>query len=108
MATSVIMCVIILAASVIFILFAVTAFKRDTTMFFWAGAVVKPEEIADAKAYNKANGIMWFVYGSLYIVAAFLAFYKIWLSVVFVGVIAVLGLPVLIWIYNRIYQKYKR
>lgn len=39
--------------------------KRETAFGFWANAEVLP--IADVKAYNRAMGKLWFVFGIVFI-----------------------------------------
>lgn len=92
----------------VFIAIGIYALKRKSPMHFWAGTTVKSDEISDIKAYNKANGIMWLIYGSGYIVSGLLAL----TSSVFIGTIislalSVPGIIVLIIVYTRIYNKYK-
>ena len=75
-------------------------------MWFWAGLEVKASEIADVPAYNRANGRMWIVYSLIFWAAAFAG---LWSGTLAVGLIVVgcaLGLPDMIGIYNRIYNKY--
>ena len=58
MVASIVMCGIILLAAAIFLVFGATALLRQTPMHFWAGTTVKPEEIRDVAAYNKANAAL--------------------------------------------------
>ncbi|WP_155829787.1 hypothetical protein [Butyrivibrio sp. AC2005] len=43
-------------------------------MWFWSGQTVEEDEIADVKAYNRANGIMWIAFSLLMWISTVLAF----------------------------------
>ena len=47
-------------------------------------------------------GIMWIVYGVLYLIPAFTAFASVLTSGVFIGILTFIGVPVLIVIYTKI------
>ena len=49
---------IVWGSSLIIGFISLWAFRRKTPMHFWAGATVKPEEINDIPAYNRANGFI--------------------------------------------------
>ena len=77
-------------------------------MWFWSGKTVKETEISDITAYNHANGIMWIVYFYYLLGGDYLS--GIWnstaaLDLIIVG--CVIGIPVLVVVYNRIYARYK-
>ena len=62
---------------------------------------------SDITAYNHANGIMWIVYSIIYWMATFAG---IWNSIAALDLIivgCVIGIPVLVVVYNRIYARYK-
>lgn len=92
----------------VFIGFGIFALKKQTPIHFWSGTVVKTEQIRDVKAYNRANGIMWIVYGSLIILSGIpAAIFDIDMFAIISIIIIFLGLIVMIIIYNKIYNKYK-
>jgi len=92
----------------VFIGLGIYSIKKKTPMHFYAGTTVKLEEISDVKAYNKANGIMWIMYGSTFILAAILAvFLGGMVGAIIVGLSSTVGLIVLLLTYQRIYRKYK-
>jgi len=93
--------------SVIFGLVALWAFKRRGPMHFWSGSEIKQEEIANVPAYNRANGLMWAIYTSYYIVTGIISLFNIWIGTVLVGIICTLGTVGLICAYKYIYKKYK-
>ena len=67
-------------------------------MWFWSGKTVKETEISD---------IMWIVYSIIYWMATFAG---IWNSIAALDLIivgCVIGIPVLVVVYNRIYARYK-
>lgn len=83
------------------------AWNRKKPMWFWSGKTVKETEISDITAYNHANGIMWIVYSIIYWMATFAG---IWNSIAALDLIivgCVIGIPVLVVVYNRIYARYK-
>ena len=83
------------------------AWNRKKPMWFWSGKTVKETEISDITAYNHANGIMWIVYAIIYWMATFAG---IWNSIAALDLIivgCVIGIPVLVVVYNRIYARYK-
>lgn len=80
---------------------SVYSFKKKTPVHFWAGSVVKSEEITDTKAYNKANGIMWMAFCIAIISTLFISLPS--LCVVLV-ISEVIGLMIC---YTCIYKKYK-
>lgn len=92
----------------LFIGIGVFAWKKKTPMHFWSGTTVKSEEISDIKAYNKANGIMWLIYGGMFMLVGLLSL----ICSVFVGAaitifMSVPGLIILIIVYKKIYNRYK-
>ncbi|MDA3733479.1 hypothetical protein PBV87_18525 [Niameybacter massiliensis] len=91
----------------IFEAIGVTAFKLDHPIHFWSGTVIKSEEITDIKAYNRANGWMWVIYGACYILAGIVAFYKMAYGGVILGVSAMPGMFVLMGTYVSIEKKYR-
>ncbi|MBU3811947.1 MAG: hypothetical protein H9893_09890 [Candidatus Niameybacter stercoravium] len=106
MGESIVILVICLICAVIFLGIGLYALKTKTPIHFWAGTVVKSEEITDIKAYNRANAIMWLVYGSLYIVAGILGFWSITLASILIGLSCLPGLIILILVNRRIEKKY--
>ncbi|MEF9959456.1 MAG: hypothetical protein RR448_07615 [Niameybacter sp.] len=85
----------------------ITAFRLKNPIHFWSGTAVKSEEITNVKAYNRANGWMWLVYGSLYILAALVGLYKVAYGGIILGISAVPGMFVLMSIYVSIEKKYR-
>jgi hypothetical protein len=94
--------------ALIFGLIALWAFKRRTPMHFWAGSTVKPEEIADISAYNKANGKLWLGYTIGMIISGVVSLFSIGAGAILLTIICVPGVAVLIVVYKRIYEKYKK
>jgi hypothetical protein len=93
--------------ALIFILIALWAFKRRTPMHFWSGSTVKPEEISDIPAYNKANGKMWLAYAIGMVVSGVVSLFSVGVGAILLTIICVPGVGVLIVAYKRIYEKYK-
>jgi len=91
----------------IFGFIALWSFKRKDPMHFWSGSTVKPEEIADVPAYNRANGIMWACYAASMLIAGILTQFTTSAGGIFMFIVCFPGLGVLIFVYYRIYNKYK-
>ena len=94
--------------SIFFGLVALWAFKRRDPMNFWSGDEVKPEEITDIPAYNRANGFMWALYTGYYVVIGIISLFNILAGTVLLVIICSLGSVALILGYKYIYKKYKR
>ena len=98
----------VLICAVVFIGMGMYAVKKKTPMHFFSGTTIKSEEISDVNAYNKANGIMWIVYGSTFILAAiFAVFFGGMGGAIVVGLSSTVGLIALLLTYQRIYIKYR-
>lgn len=93
--------------AITFFIIGFSAFKSKKTVSFWSGTKVDPKKVSDIPAYNKANGIMWLCYSSLYFLAIILSLvgyseFSTW----FVIAATTLGLVVLIFVYKSICKKY--
>lgn len=86
---------------------AIWAFKSKNPIHFWSGSTVRPEEITDIAAYNRANGLMWTVYAICMAVTGVLSLFSISIAAGLLIVISIPGTIVLILIYNKIYNKYR-
>ena len=92
---------------VLFYAIGIYAQNMDKPMWFLSGSEVKPTQITDIEQYNRENATMWKVY-SLWFFGAGLAY--IWSEMVALILMVgsfVIGFPVLIATYNRIYKKYQ-
>ena len=85
----------------------VYAMRRKKPMWFYSGSEVKPWQIRDIPAYNRANGWMWILYSLGFWAAAALSLLNVPAAGVLVAVWCLGGIPVLVLGYNRIYKKYK-
>ena len=100
-------CMIVVPLAAFFTGIGVYAIKRKKPMWFWSGSEVKPWQIKDVPAYNKANGWMWIVFSLVFWAAALLSLFDTpaaWILLV-VGCLA--GIPGLVIAYGRIYRRYK-
>ncbi len=86
----------------------VYAWRRSKPMWFWSGRPVKEREISDIPAYNRANGILWIGFSAVFWLSAILGWFRIGLAGIVVAAGTLGGIPMLIWIYQKIYHKYKR
>ena len=85
----------------------VFAMRRKKPMWFWSGSEVKPYEIRDIPAYNRANGWMWIGYALGFWAAAALSLLNVPAAGIVTAVWCLGGIPVLVLAYNKIYKKYK-
>ncbi len=83
------------------------AMKRKKPMWFYAGSEVKPWQIKDIPAYNRANGWMWIVYSLGLWAAAILGLFDASAAGILLTVTCLGGIPLLVIAYKRIYKKYK-
>ena len=100
--------VIMVPGSLLFTGIGIYAGRRKKPMWFWSGRTVEESEITDIPAYNRANEIMWLSFSAIF-----------WVNTVFGclnmktgGIILLagcfIGVPLLPFIYGRIYRKYKQ
>ena len=83
------------------------AMRRKKPMHFYAGSEVKPWQIRDIPAYNRANGWMWILFSLGFWAAALLSLFTISAAGMLVALTCLVGIPILVVAYRRIYQKYK-
>ena len=100
-------CMIVAPLAAFFTGIGVYARKRKKPMWFWSGSEVKPWQIRDIPAYNRANGWMWIIYSLGFWASAILGLINVPAAGILVMVVCVLGIPGLVITYNRIYKKYK-
>ncbi|MGI6358684.1 MAG: hypothetical protein ACOX2K_08350 [Bacillota bacterium] len=94
--------------ALVFISMGQFALKRRSPMHFWAGTTVQADEISDVRAYNRANAVMWFTYGALFALAGVCsALFDGTVGGIMVGILSLPGLFVLVFVYSRIYRKYR-
>ena len=91
-----------------FTVLGIYACRRKKPMWFWSGSTVSEEEISDIRAYNRANGIMWFAYSLVFWLCAVIGFFNPGVAGPVLGVGCVGGIPLLVLVYTRIYKKYKK
>ena len=84
---------------------AVFAFLSKNPINFWAGQIIKPEQVNNVKSYNRANGIMWSLFDLPIFAAAVLTPISSEVSawVLAVGVLA--GLPAVIIVYTKVIKR---
>ena len=98
---------IIIPVAVLFTGLGVYAWKREEPMWFWSGTSVSADEISDIKAYNKANGIMWIVFSTIFWIAALLSFLKTSYAGIFMIIAVVVGGVSLPITYTKILDRYQ-
>ncbi len=85
----------------------VFAMRREKPMWFYSGSEVKPYEIRDVPAYNRANGWMWIGYSLGFWAAAALSFLHVPAAGILTAIWCLGGIPALVLAYKRIYNTYK-
>lgn len=83
------------------------AWRRKKPMWFWSGSEVSEYEISDIPAYNRENGVMWIAFSSIFWLSAFLGLFQMKIAGIILTVGCFAGIPALIIIYGKIYNKYK-
>ena len=81
--------------------------KRKQPMWFWSGSTVEESEIADIPAYNRANGRMWIIFSLPLWLSTLLGLWSEVAASILLTAGFVVGLPLLVAAYRRIYEKYK-
>ncbi|MGM9601021.1 MAG: hypothetical protein ACI3W5_05475 [Faecousia sp.] len=99
--------IIMVPCSAVFTFIGIYAWKRKKPMWFWAGSTVRETEITDIPAYNRANGQMWIVFSLPLWSSTFLALWNEVIALILIAADCIIGLPVLMVVYKRIYAKYK-
>jgi len=99
--------IIMIPCSALFTGIGIFAWKSKKPMWFWAGSTVKEYEISDIPAYNRANGIMWIAYSLVFWISTWIGCWNESVGGILLAVGCVLGIPVLVIAYKRIYKKYK-
>ena len=95
-------------AGIMYFLVGIYAWRLTKPMHFWSGLKVREKDLKDVKKYNRANGIMWMVYASVYIVCALIAHAGYMLSALIVMIVgSSIGLIILMYTYIKIYDKYR-
>ena len=69
-------CSAYLFCALCFIGLGIYAINSKKPMNFWAGDKIPPEKINDLKKYNRANGIMWIIYGLLWLPGCVITFFQ--------------------------------
>lgn len=93
--------------SAVFTAIGVYAWHRKKPMWFWSGSTVEESEIADIPAYNRANGWMWIIFSLPLWLSALLGLWSDVAALILLTGSVVIGLPLLVAAYRRIYEKYK-
>ena len=105
---NVIWIVIMLPISLLFTGLGIYAWRRKKPMWFRSGSTVKESEIADIPAYNRANGIMWIAYSSVFWLGSILGAFDLDIAGWVLAVGCLGGIPILVIAYRKIYNKYRR
>ena len=68
--------VAILVCALVFLAISIYAFLSKKPINFWAGEKISVSQVTDVKMYNRANGIMWLVYGICWLIAAVIGLFS--------------------------------
>ena len=107
MAGRIIMCVVCFGCGILFYAIGAYAQKLTKPMWFWSGTEVDASQIRDIKRYNKENATMWKLYSLWYFAAGAAEFYNPLVAVILMVSGSTVGGIILVFIYNRIFKKYK-
>ena len=99
--------VAILVCALVFLAISIYAFLSKKPINFWAGEKISVSQVTDVKMYNRANGIMWLVYGICWLIAAVIGLFSIKVSVLIVTALSI-GIVILVLIYLKIRKQYFR
>ena len=99
--------IFMIPTSALFTALGVFAWRRKKPMWFWSGSTVDSSEISDVPAYNRANGIMWISYSAVFWASVILGFFQVEAAGIVVAAGSLGGIPVLVFAYNKIYDKYR-
>ena len=94
--------------SMVFTGIGIFAWKRKKPMWFWSGSTVREYEITDVPAYNRANGRMWLAYSTVFWLSLILGIFNVSVAGIVLAVGCLGGIPVLVFVYGKIYNKYRR
>lgn len=100
--------VIMIPCSSLFTAIGIFSWRRKKPMWFWSGTTVKSEKIKDIPAYNRANGWMWIFFSLIFWISTFLAIWSEYMAAFTVLIGVIIGFPILILVYGKIYNKYKK
>ena len=99
--------IIVIPLAALFTGLGIYAMRRKKPMWFWSGSTVRPEEITDIPAYNRANGWMWIAFSGVFWLAAVLSLFRLPAAGTVLIAGSILGIPALILAYSRIYARYR-
>ena len=105
---SIIFLCIVIPMAAFFTALGIFSWKRKKPMWFWAGSTVREEEITDVRAYNRANGLMWIAFSTVFWTSAVLSAFYLDVAGAVLGAGTMIGIVVLIFAYKAIYKKYKK
>jgi len=98
---------IVVPVALLFTGLGIFAWRWKKPMWFYSGSEVKPWQIRDIPAYNRANGIMWLVFSLVFWVGAGLSLRSVEAAGLVTAVGCLAGIPILVVVYQRIYKKYR-
>ena len=98
---------IMIPCAALFTGLGIFAWRRKKPMWFYSGSEVKPWQIRDIPAYNRANGRMWIVFSLGFWAAALLSLFSVPAAGALTALTCLAGIPLLTVVYKRIYRKYK-
>ena len=108
MSYNIVFAIITWAISLIWLTMSVIAFSKKKPINFWAGDYMKPDEIVDVTAYNRANGVMWLVFGLMFVVAGVVEIvWHEYLGMLLLLLLCVPGFLVLMLCYQFIHLRYQ-
>lgn len=94
--------------TLIFCGIGIYSLKKKEPMHFWSfKTYIDKNTIKDVIAYNKENAIMWFTFGAVFFIIGIISLVGlVALSTTLMVISVLIGTPILIIVYKRIYKKY--
>ena len=107
MAGKIIWWIVSFGCAILFYSIGIYATKLEKPMWFWSGTDVNVSEITDVASYNKENGRMWKLYSLWYFASGVAEIWNSILALAFLLLGCSVGIALLVWSYQKIYNKYK-
>ena len=99
---------IMIPVSAFFTGIGIFAWTRKKPMWFWSGSTVEEDEITDVGAYNRANGILWIAFSALFWISTVLGVLDMQAGGICLIAGSLVGIPLLPFVYGRIYRQYRK
>ena len=107
MAGAIIGCIVYFGCAILFYGIGIYAQRLQKPMWFFSGTEVDPQTITDVGQYNRENARMWKLYSLWYVASGAAEIWNSILALAFLLLGCSVGIALLVWSYQKIYNKYK-